>query len=1394
MAVSTVAVLGVLLLALVRGGSATASGFCPSGWKASTNDETGLTTCGDSFSTAGTYVLTIPSGVKELKTTVWGANGGSWSSGPCAGTGGGGGGVVDGTLKVKEGELLNIVVGGEGGAPNASAGAAGGTPGGGGAGGGPCASGGGGGSFLFGPKGLLLAAGGGGGGGYRGGEGEGGTEAEFWTEGLPTQSGEFSATGDDYYCNGNNTETCPNPSEPQKGDPCSVVGHYDLKGDLVEVDGYQFYGTGATRSSAGKGGQNAFDGDNGEDGEGPASSYTSPGTGGVGGVPGSFTNEFGSEEESGPGGGGGGGYFGGGGGSDFCGGGSGSDYWSPEVISPHYPATVGREVYEAGHVGFSFIPEGTGVSGKILTAAGDPLSGAVVRAIPTLGGEAKEATTNGEGHYSIPLPPGSYRVEPVPSNLPAAADEFKVELCEGVGGLTESGGGYCEAMVEVEKETLANFNAGFTLSGRVLNAEDKGVPGATVVVKDTEKGVVTGAILKTSKITTNGDGRFEERLAPGAAVAFVEKLNGAEFFPEASSDCKPQGNSCEVNLDQDSAIVFTTCVLPNPNGEPLPATTPEPIPGAIRYGQLEAVGCWIAQNGGEGGEATLYDSTKPVRLDGIDVKPLPGTTLQLDTKTGPTVTSNGPSEVLIKGWPIIGGLVPAINISLNFQGGSPMSVSDQGAGTGPLAPNFFGLPISLGTGGAAGYGLPFTEGITETLINGTKYQVGQTTISGGLQLPVNTRATWDPEAGVFKEPGKKLGVFGKIIAETDETAPSFGLSGSIVLNNRQGLSVGSICLSGNDLSGKQLLPFLPDRWNDGEISGAQVCYQPGSEIWEGSGMFKMPTALSRLAGDVFVKLALQKPKPSENAAYTGQFDGYKVQKFGLQFEHLNSQTLIDDGAFTKSRISGIPLGLGFYLQSGGAEFSNDLTTGKISEIVGTMGISYGPEVNFEVGEGKGTELSLLRGDMALTLQPGEPTDLGPSAVPKAPGLAYWTYGLKGALTFARLTPFELQLAKAKIAFHANPEAPEADFFGELGGSVLGAGLVASMSGQSDVPNGFLMEGTGTLKGFGQTASLDAILNNYLLGVCASVNGKPVWGFDQNLAGFEEGGFGPAASCDLGKFKHPGGAATKSAASHVAQLRLRHGLDAAMIAVRGSSAAPAVALKGVGHTVQATPTAEPKWLHGALVFEDPRKKTTYIGLMHLHAGTLTVRTLPGSAPITGLLYAEPGPTPRIHAKVVRAGCQDKLRYHVHGAHGETILAYARQGEGHVYVGKLHPGSGSLKLGLLAGVKGKGGLVVYLMHGHAPEGVETIAHFANGASNGSERPSHISVHAGTLRWHAACEAAGYTVSIKHGKSTTRQTTTEPKLKLSPGSGGSEVTITAVANGGAVLGSARGKVKLG
>ncbi|HEX5224694.1 MAG TPA: hypothetical protein VFW29_06150, partial [Solirubrobacteraceae bacterium] len=359
LALGALALLTVLLLPTGASGTAAAAGVCPTGWKAVEHEEA-PTTCSYGLPAPGSFVLEVPEGVTELRAAVAGGNGGSWGKtfgkGPaCEGTGGGAGGIVDGTLAVKAGEVLSVVVGGEGTEPNAGAGAPGGTPGGGGAGGGPCNSGGGGGSFVSGGRGLLLAAGGGGGGGFRGGTAEGGTLEEDWTEGLPTKSGEFSATGDDFYCGGRNTEECERDHiPPQQGDACSETSSTGPKLETIETP-EQFYGLGATRTGGGKGGKNTVDGDNGQDGSGPASSGSAPGVGGVGGAAG-IVGPPEEETESPGGGGGGGGYYGGGGGSNGCGGGAGSDYWSPEVISPHYPEFPTRDVYETGHVSFSFTP------------------------------------------------------------------------------------------------------------------------------------------------------------------------------------------------------------------------------------------------------------------------------------------------------------------------------------------------------------------------------------------------------------------------------------------------------------------------------------------------------------------------------------------------------------------------------------------------------------------------------------------------------------------------------------------------------------------------------------------------------------------------------------------------------------------------------------------------------------------------------------------------------------------------------------------------------------------------------------------------------------------------------------------------------------------------------
>jgi hypothetical protein len=141
----------------------------------------------DTYTTPGKHVFKVPAGVDALTVTAVGAAGGSCApaAGPSSGAGGEGA-QLTGTVKVKPGEKLNVVVGGAGGACTFSAtgtspGGAGGT-GGGGAGGpgdtGGGSGGGGGGASGIGPKSSLgagsaplLVAGGGGGAAYCGGNG-----------------------------------------------------------------------------------------------------------------------------------------------------------------------------------------------------------------------------------------------------------------------------------------------------------------------------------------------------------------------------------------------------------------------------------------------------------------------------------------------------------------------------------------------------------------------------------------------------------------------------------------------------------------------------------------------------------------------------------------------------------------------------------------------------------------------------------------------------------------------------------------------------------------------------------------------------------------------------------------------------------------------------------------------------------------------------------------------------------------------------------------------------------------------------------------------------------------------------------------------------------------------
>ncbi|HVS58348.1 MAG TPA: DUF2341 domain-containing protein [Candidatus Saccharimonadales bacterium] len=243
-----------------------------------------------SYSTAGTYSFTVPTGVTSLTIKAWGAGGGGGGGGTYGGGGsGGGGGFIQSTLSVSPGENLTVKVGGGGGAGTYRT---------------YSGDGGGGGGYSSAYNGstpLVIAAGGGGGGGaayypYYGNSGGGG--AGGGTTGL---SGSSSNSG-----NGGGGGT------PAAGGGAGTGGNNGTAGGSLTG------GIGADgRGGTGNGGSGGSTGG----GAGGRGDYTSTG------YPG--------------GGGGGGGYYGGGGGGaptyqyydGGAGGGGGSSYGTGTVTN-----------------------------------------------------------------------------------------------------------------------------------------------------------------------------------------------------------------------------------------------------------------------------------------------------------------------------------------------------------------------------------------------------------------------------------------------------------------------------------------------------------------------------------------------------------------------------------------------------------------------------------------------------------------------------------------------------------------------------------------------------------------------------------------------------------------------------------------------------------------------------------------------------------------------------------------------------------------------------------------------------------------------------------------------------------------------------------------------------
>ena len=341
-----------------------------------------------------------------------------------------------------------------------------------------------------------------------------------------------------------------------------------------------------------------------------------------------------------------------------------------------------------------------------------------------------------------------------------------------------------------------------------------------------------------------------------------------------------------------------------------------------------------------------------------------------------------------------------------------------------------------------------------------------------------------------------------------------------------------------------------------------------------------------------------------------------------------------------------------------------------------------------------------------------------------------------------------------------------------------------VNGQSDVPNGFLLEGTLTGKAFGQVGTLDAILNNYLLGVCLTYNGNAEFGFSEDLSKLD---VAAKPGCNLAALLTPG--ASASALARTAHLTISPGLTGTMLAVHGVGAPPSVRLTGGGPAITATPAASRRHrtAHLSSLTQAKTPPTSVWPTLTPGVGRSPRRPVPPqSQGSSGRPEVEPVTQRESHAGPVhRSGPRPaaaRLR--------ELGLLFGRQGASHIYVGAPHPGAGTLQMKMLAGTAGTGTLMAYYLDGQTPTGVATIARFANTASNGSGIPARVTLKAGTLRWQAACAAASYTISVTRSGKATTTTATKPQLELT-GKGKATVTIAAVAATGQTLGRVRAVV---
>ena len=279
-------------------------------------------------------------------------------------------------------------------------------------------------------------------------------------------------------------------------------------------------------------------------------------------------------------------------------------------------------------------------------------------------------------------------------------------------------------------------------------------------------------------------------------------------------------------------------------------------------------------------------------------------------------------------------------------------------------------------------------------------------------------------------------------------------------------------------------------------------------------------------------------------------------------------------------------------------------------------------------------------------------------------------------------------------------------------------------------------------------------SNKAIAACGGIT-TPLGDLDGGGVFYWSGSADLFTGCSVGKLKSEIGArllfgGVLSAAPIPVQLK--RGLGLALFKVTGTTAPPAVRLKGPGGRTIETPVPARPILdraHGWFAQTSAAEKATYVEVARPAAGRWTVEALPGSPPIRSVAEGDGLPRRIATGSVSGAGAQRVLHYRVTAPAGVNVSFAERAAHLERELGTATRAKGTLRFSPADGPAGTRTVVAVVTSQGLPVRTETVARFRTAGPVVLPAPRVRLARAGgslLVRWRPVLGASGYHVRVE------------------------------------------------